>query len=151
MKTFIPSHVFRLLLVATIGSGLGFLAWQLMSVTHVNNDTVWISNLVTPILPMLALAWLGSAIICGVLSVNPPTRSFGIRGLVTTLTIWLVTTSIVVGVYYSSGSAYSPPFIEVVSSAAQMAAALSFGFILGPMLIVRAIRTRGLRTICELA
>ena len=131
--------IFRLFLIATIGVGLGLTAWRLISDIGWNGDTVWIPNLVGPVFPILTLAWVGSMIVYGTLLVRPSTRSLGLNGLITTLTFWLVTTLIVVGVYYSFGTAYSPPFIDVVGRAAYFAAGLSFGFILTPLLIIRVL------------
>lgn len=118
---------------------MGFFSW--------NRDTAWIADLIGSLLPLLALAWAGSIIAFCALLRGASTRPLGIKWLVTTLTLWVCTTLIVVGVFYSYGTAFPygtrvptvMDIINLVSGAAYLASALSFGFIIAPLLILRAL------------
>jgi hypothetical protein len=139
--------IFRVLLTAALGVGLGLSIWQLMGSFSWNRDTASIANLIGSLLPLLALAWAGSIIAFCALARGASTRSLGVKWLVTTLTLWVCTTLIVVGVLHSYGTAFPygtrvptvMDIINLVSGAAYLASALSLGFIIAPLLILRAL------------
>lgn len=139
------SIIVRLVLVVTIGFGLGLLAWQLMSLAGWNRNTVWISNLVGPVLPLLALAWGGNVVVHSLLLRSSTSRRLAAQWLRITLAVWLFATLMTVGVLYLYRTAYPyntmiPTFADLVklaSGAGYIAAGLSFGFVLGPLLAFR--------------
>lgn len=141
MKTHATFYsIFRLLLVTVVGTGLGLLAWRLMGPISWNRNTDWIADLVfSTLLPILSLAWGCSIVVYCALLASSSTRPLGIEGLIITLTLWLCMTLVIVGVYYSSGTAYTN-HIRVVIESAYLASGWSFGFILAPILIIRTIR-----------
>jgi len=140
------SIIAGLVLVAVIGLGLGLLVWRLMSSIGWNRNTVWISNLVWPVLPLLALAWGGNVVVHSILLRSSASRHLAAQWLLITLAVWLCATLINVGVLHSYGTAYpygtvTPTFadlVRLVAGSGYIAAGLSFGFVLGPLLAFRA-------------
>lgn len=135
--------IVRLLLVLLAGIGLGLLIWYRLISHDGFRSPMEVSRWIVLMFPILAAGWSVSCVMFGFLAIHSTTRSWGRKGLRIVLTAWLVTLIVTLGVYYSFGTAYAPSLLEVVGSAAYLAAGLSFSIITLPLLLVSYLRSRG--------
>lgn len=132
----ILSKIFRLLVAFLVGIGLGLLIWYGLISHDGFRGPLEIPRWIALVFPVLAAGWLVSCLMFGFLAIRSTTRSWGRPGLGIVLTVWLVTMIVALGVYYSFGTAYTPPLLEVVGSMAYLAAGLSFGFVTLPLILL---------------
>ncbi len=132
----ILSKILRLLIIFLVGTGLGLLIWYGLISHDGFRSPLEVPRWIELVFPVLAVGWLVSCLIFGFLAIRSTTRSWGCKGLRIVLTTWLMTIIVTLGVYYSFGTAYTPPLLEVVGSAAYLAAGLSFGFISLPLILL---------------
>ncbi len=132
----ILSKIFRLLIAFLAGIGLGLLIWYGLISHDGFRSPLEVPRWIVLVFPVSAAGWLVSCLMFGFLAIRSTTRSWGRKGLRIALTTWSVTMIVTLSVYYSFGTAYTPTLLEVVGSAAYLAAGLSFGFVTLPFILL---------------
>ena len=132
----ILSKIFRLLIAFLVGISLGLLIWYELISHDGFRSPLEVPRWIVLVFPVLAAGWLVSCLLFGFWAARSTTRSWGLKGLGIALITWVATTIVTLGVYYSFETAYTPSILEVVGSAAYLAAGLNFGIVMLPLLLI---------------